>query len=66
MDTQETDDPRSVTDFCKYGKRDRSLVICSMDYEKTGAWSSWATAEKDGFIVTPFFCDNKCLLHRQK
>ena len=47
--------------FCRHGKPDGSLVICDKAREETGAWPAWATAEKDGYIITPWYCENQCL-----
>lgn len=47
--------------FCRHGKPDGSLVICDKPCEETGAWPAWATAEKDGYIITPWYCENQCL-----
>ena len=61
MITPVQEEERSVRHFCEHGERFKGVVVCSMPCERTSAWPAWATAEKDGFIVTSYFCRKCCL-----
>lgn len=45
---------------CPHGKKEGALVICTAPVEETLASNEWQTFEKDGIIVTPWYCVLTC------
>lgn len=66
MDSPISEERRPAKHFCSFGRCDGTLVICKKACDATGAFPEWMTAEKSGFIVTPWYCENRCLWWREQ
>ena len=60
MEIQNVGERRQERHFCRHGKRERALVICSLPCQETGALRSWADASGEGIIITTYFCFHGC------
>ncbi len=46
--------------FCEYGRVEGKLILCTQDVELSGMNPDYHTVAHDAYIITPYWCRNKC------
>lgn len=50
---------------CEHGINQGPLIFCELPSAETGARPAWKRKVDARLIVTPYWCENKCLRHQE-